>query len=237
MMFLSGTFFPVSAMPDFVQTIAKVLPLYYLANGLRDTIVRDQGFMHVLPEIGVLLGVTAVLAAIVAAHLPLGVRRPDELARFENVIVGGGLAGGMIAQEYREQGGDGRALIVASEQHTAVPPPAADQGVPARREAGRQLAMHPADWWREQNVELRLGTEVRRWTVAAPHDRVDGETIEFGRLALATGSTPRPLRGRRDDPHDRGLRRRWRSCSSGAAATWPCWAAASSASRPRPAHA
>ncbi len=64
MMFLSGTFFPVSAMPDFVQTIAKVLPLYYLANGLRDTIVRDQGFMSVLPEFGVLLAVTAVLAAL-----------------------------------------------------------------------------------------------------------------------------------------------------------------------------
>jgi len=64
MMFLSGTFFPVAAMPDFVQTIAKVLPLYYLANGLRDTIVRDQGFMSVLPEFGVLCGVTAVLAAL-----------------------------------------------------------------------------------------------------------------------------------------------------------------------------
>ena len=43
MMFLSGTFFPVAAMPAFVQTIAKVLPLYYMANGLRDTIVRDLG--------------------------------------------------------------------------------------------------------------------------------------------------------------------------------------------------
>jgi ABC-2 type transport system permease protein len=64
MMFLSGTFFPVSAMPAFVQTIAKVLPLYYLANGLRDTIVRNQGFVSVLPEFGVLCAVTAVLAAL-----------------------------------------------------------------------------------------------------------------------------------------------------------------------------
>ena len=40
MMFLSGMFFPVAAMPAFVQAIAKVLPLYYLANGLRDTTVR-----------------------------------------------------------------------------------------------------------------------------------------------------------------------------------------------------
>ena len=64
MMFLSGTFFPVAAMPDFVQTIAKVLPLYYLANGLRDTIVRDQGFMMCCPRSGYCCGVTAVLAAL-----------------------------------------------------------------------------------------------------------------------------------------------------------------------------
>ena len=44
MMFLSGTFFPVSAMPSFVQAIARVLPLYYMANGLRDTTVR--GLSH-----------------------------------------------------------------------------------------------------------------------------------------------------------------------------------------------
>jgi ABC-2 type transport system permease protein len=64
MMFLSGTFFPVSAMPSFVQSIAKVLPLYYMANGLRDTIVRNQGLVHVLPDLGVLLAVTGVLAVV-----------------------------------------------------------------------------------------------------------------------------------------------------------------------------
>jgi ABC-2 type transport system permease protein len=64
MMFLSGTFFPVAAMPFAVQQFAKILPLYYLINGLRDTIVRGQGLTTVLPEIGVLLVMTLVLAAI-----------------------------------------------------------------------------------------------------------------------------------------------------------------------------
>ncbi|MDX6547530.1 MAG: type transport system permease protein [Gaiellales bacterium] len=64
MMFLSGTFIPVSAMPHVVQTIAKVLPLYYMANGLRDTVVRNQGLVHVLPDLGVLLAVTGVLAVV-----------------------------------------------------------------------------------------------------------------------------------------------------------------------------
>jgi ABC-2 type transport system permease protein len=64
MMFLSGTFFPVSAMPPFVQVIARVLPLYYMANGLRDTTVRGLSLTHVAGDIGILLGTTAVLAVI-----------------------------------------------------------------------------------------------------------------------------------------------------------------------------
>jgi ABC-2 type transport system permease protein len=64
MMFLSGTFFPVAAMPAFVQQIAKILPLYYMANGLRDTIVRGLGLVHVLPDIGILLAVTAAFAVV-----------------------------------------------------------------------------------------------------------------------------------------------------------------------------
>jgi ABC-2 type transport system permease protein len=64
MMFLSGTFLPVAAMPGFVQGIAHAMPLYYMANGLRDTTVRGLSITHVVPDIGVLLGVTAILSVI-----------------------------------------------------------------------------------------------------------------------------------------------------------------------------
>jgi len=39
MMFLSGSFFPLEFMPDFLRQIANVLPLTYLNNGLRDSMV------------------------------------------------------------------------------------------------------------------------------------------------------------------------------------------------------
>jgi ABC-2 type transport system permease protein len=39
MMFLSGSFFPLEMMPNFLREIAKVLPLTYLNNGLRDSMV------------------------------------------------------------------------------------------------------------------------------------------------------------------------------------------------------
>jgi ABC-2 type transport system permease protein len=42
MMFLSGTFFPLSQMPQFLQTIAQVLPLTYVNEGLRATLIFGQ---------------------------------------------------------------------------------------------------------------------------------------------------------------------------------------------------
>jgi len=39
MMFLSGSFFPLEMMPHFLQTFAKVLPLYYVNEGLRASMV------------------------------------------------------------------------------------------------------------------------------------------------------------------------------------------------------
>jgi ABC-2 type transport system permease protein len=39
MMFLSGTFFPVEMMPQFLQKFARVLPLYYVNEGLRAAMV------------------------------------------------------------------------------------------------------------------------------------------------------------------------------------------------------
>lgn len=39
MMFLSGTFWPLESMPDYMRVIAQALPLTYLNNGLRDSMV------------------------------------------------------------------------------------------------------------------------------------------------------------------------------------------------------
>jgi ABC-2 type transport system permease protein len=42
MMFLSGTFFPLEMMPPFIRSIATVLPLTYVNNGLRDAMIYGQ---------------------------------------------------------------------------------------------------------------------------------------------------------------------------------------------------
>lgn len=42
MMFLSGTFFPVSQFPAYLQTVAHFLPLYYVIDGMNETMLFHQ---------------------------------------------------------------------------------------------------------------------------------------------------------------------------------------------------
>ena len=44
LMFLSGTFFPIDAMPDALKTVARALPLTYLGDGLRQVMVAGTPF-------------------------------------------------------------------------------------------------------------------------------------------------------------------------------------------------
>jgi ABC-2 type transport system permease protein len=44
MMFLSGTFFPIDAMPDALRAVARVMPLTYLGDALRQVMVEGTPF-------------------------------------------------------------------------------------------------------------------------------------------------------------------------------------------------
>lgn len=62
MMFLSGTFFPVSIMPGWLQTIAHVLPLYYIIDGLNSVMVYSN-MKSALIDIIVSVAVAVVIFA------------------------------------------------------------------------------------------------------------------------------------------------------------------------------
>ena len=60
MMFLSGTFFPVEMMPAFLQSFAKLLPLYYVNEALRATMIFADN-LATLRMAGVATGFAAVV--------------------------------------------------------------------------------------------------------------------------------------------------------------------------------
>ncbi len=65
MMFLAGTFFPLDQMPEFLQAIAQVLPLYYVNEGLRNAMIYANfdktlfftGFVVVFAVVFFIIGV------------------------------------------------------------------------------------------------------------------------------------------------------------------------------------
>jgi ABC-2 type transport system permease protein len=67
MAFLSGSFFPISLAPRWLQVLAEVFPLRHLNDGMLDVMVRGKGPASVLPELGILLGFTVVISAVAAA--------------------------------------------------------------------------------------------------------------------------------------------------------------------------
>jgi ABC-2 type transport system permease protein len=60
MMFLAGTFFPISIMPTYLQTIAHVLPLFYVVEGLNNVMVYGN-VLGSLIDFGVIAVITAII--------------------------------------------------------------------------------------------------------------------------------------------------------------------------------
>ena len=60
MMFLAGTFFPISQMPEYLQTFAHILPLFYVTEGLNNVMVFNN-INGALIDIAVLAVLTVVI--------------------------------------------------------------------------------------------------------------------------------------------------------------------------------
>jgi ABC-2 type transport system permease protein len=67
MMFLSGTFFPISIMPDYLRSVAHVLPLFYIVDGLNNVMVYAN-YSAALIDITV-IAVVAIVIFVAAAKL------------------------------------------------------------------------------------------------------------------------------------------------------------------------
>lgn len=67
MMFLSGSFFPLEQMPDFLQSFARILPLYYVNQGLRESMLFEN--MLAAGQNTVVIGVFAVIVFALGVYL------------------------------------------------------------------------------------------------------------------------------------------------------------------------
>ena len=50
-MFLSGIFFPIDSLPEVIQPLAKVLPLSFVADALREISTNGLSLLEILPKL------------------------------------------------------------------------------------------------------------------------------------------------------------------------------------------
>ena len=103
-------------------------------------------------------------------------------------IVGAGLAGARAVETLRAEGFDGRVVLFGAEAHLPYERPALSKGY--LQGTADAPFVHPAEWYAEQDVDLRLGTRVTALDPAAHEvETADGDRLRYTKLLLTTGSS------------------------------------------------
>jgi 3-phenylpropionate/trans-cinnamate dioxygenase ferredoxin reductase component len=108
------------------------------------------------------------------------------------VIIGGGLAGAKAVEALRDSDFDGQIILFAEEKLLPYERPPLSKEYLAGSKSLSEFTVQNSDWYRDHNVDLRLGSRVSildpaGHTVALP----DGTTVPYDKLLLATGSASR----------------------------------------------
>ena len=111
------------------------------------------------------------------------------------VIVGAGMAGGKAAETLREEGFDGRVVLIGAEPERPYErPPLSKDYLRGESERAAVYLQEDPSWYEQHEVELRPSTAVESLDVAGRAVVLDGgERVAYDALLLATGAEPRRL--------------------------------------------
>lgn len=110
------------------------------------------------------------------------------------VVIGASLTGAKAAQTLREEGFAGRVVLVGEEIERPYERPPLSKGYLLGKDDKAAIFVHDEDWYRQNSVTLSLGRRATRLDRAAHEVELDdGERINYTKLLLATGASPRKL--------------------------------------------
>ncbi|MFD1662526.1 NAD(P)/FAD-dependent oxidoreductase [Streptomyces caeni] len=121
-------------------------------------------------------------------------------------VVGTGIAGTTAAITLREEGFDGRVLLVGDEPHAPYRRPPLSKDFLKRAVPAERIRLKAPAVWQELDVELRTGTAVTGIGDGAL-ELADGSRQPYDRLLLATGGRARTLPYAAGHDHVHTLRR------------------------------
>ncbi len=107
------------------------------------------------------------------------------------VIVGGGAAGFAAAEMLRREGFAGSLTMLSSDDAPPYDRPNCSKDYLAGNAPEDWMPLRPPEYFKKQNIDLRLGTEVTAIDLRTRQvGMVNGETVPFDSLLLATGAEP-----------------------------------------------
>ena len=110
------------------------------------------------------------------------------------IIIGAGHAGGELAVALRNEGWEGRILLLGEEAHLPYHRPPLSKAYLAGSVEKSSLSIRPQAAYERANVEFFGGVRVSRIDRAGKRvELADGKQLAYDRLAIATGGRPRPL--------------------------------------------
>lgn len=111
------------------------------------------------------------------------------------VIVGASLAGAKAAETLRSEGFGGQVMLVGEEPSRPYERPPLSKDYLRGEKGFDDVAVHTADFYEEQEIELRTSTRVIALDTSSRELTLEGgERLGYDRLLLATGAAPRILR-------------------------------------------
>ena len=110
------------------------------------------------------------------------------------VILGANLTGGAMASTLRDDGFDGRLIMIGAEPHPPYERPPLSKEYLRGEASFDSSLLRPASWYEENAVELLTGVRADRVDVRARTVVMeDGDAIGYDRLLIATGGRNRAL--------------------------------------------
>lgn len=110
------------------------------------------------------------------------------------VIVGASVAGGRAAEALRDEGFDGRIVLIGAEPDRPYERPPLSKEYLRGEMPQERVFLRPRGYYDEQRIELRLGTAVRAVDMRAKFIELEGgERIDYDKLLIATGAGLRRL--------------------------------------------
>lgn len=109
------------------------------------------------------------------------------------VIVGAGQAAAALAARLRALGFPDAITLIGDEPAPPYQRPPLSKAYLLGEMEEERLWLRAPEYWAEQNITLRLGQAVTAIDTLARTVTLDGETLAWDELVLATGSTPRRL--------------------------------------------